>query len=78
MADTLAGDPFHEGSVHPMDSLKGGMSEVHTQAPMSGENSGSTDGNTCTPMIAGWDTTTIGGGSGGGKHLNPANTHTTL
>jgi hypothetical protein len=67
MAEGFAGDPGHEGGNQPMRHLKGTCSEVHIQAPDMGENSGSTDGNTLTPNIAGWDTTTLAdtGGSRG-------------
>ena len=67
MAETgFAGDPGHTGA-HPMASLKGGCGDAHTQMPMQGENSGSTDGNTTTPDIAGWNTTSLAdsGGSRG-------------
>ena len=60
MSDTLAGDPFHEGGSQPMASMKGGMESPNTQMPMQGDNSGSTDGNTVTPNVAGWDTTSLG------------------
>jgi hypothetical protein len=60
MSEGFAGDPFHEGGSQPMASQKGGMEMPNTQAPMQGENSGSTDGNTLTPNIAGWATTSLG------------------
>lgn len=60
MSDTgFSGDPYHEGGSQPMAHLKGGMESPNTQMPMSGENSGSTDGNTVTPNIAGWNTTSL-------------------
>ena len=59
MSEGFAGDPYHEGGSQPMASQKGGMEMPNTQAPMSGENSGSTDGNTVTPNVAGWNTTTL-------------------
>jgi hypothetical protein len=59
MSDTLAGDPFHEGGSQPMAHLQGGMEQPNTQMPMQGENSGSTDGNTVTPGVAGWDSTSL-------------------
>lgn len=33
-SEGFAGDPFHEGTSHPMDSLVGGMNGPHTQMPM--------------------------------------------
>jgi hypothetical protein len=60
MSDGFAGDPFHEGGSQPMAHLKGGMEQPNTQQPMQGENSGDTDGNTVTPNIAGWNTTSLG------------------
>jgi hypothetical protein len=60
MSDTgFAGDPYHEGGSQPMDGLKGGMEQPNTQMPMQGENSGDTDGNTVTPQVAGWHTTSL-------------------
>lgn len=59
MSDGFAGDPFHEGGSQPMAHLKGGMEQPHTQQPMHGENSGDTGGNTTTPEIKGWDTTSL-------------------
>jgi hypothetical protein len=61
MSDSLAGDPFHEGGSQPMAHLQGGMESPNTQAPMTSENSGSTDGNTVTPGIAGWDESSLRG-----------------
>lgn len=29
----FAGDPYHEGTSHPMDGLRGGMNGPHTQLP---------------------------------------------
>jgi hypothetical protein len=60
MSEGFAGDPFHEGGSQPMAHLKGGMEQPSTQAPMQGENSGDTDGNTVTPHVAGWNTTSLG------------------
>ncbi|MFF3363595.1 hypothetical protein [Streptomyces misionensis] len=59
MTDSLMGDPFHEGGSQPMASQKGGMASPNVQAPMSGDNSGDSGGNTETPNIAGWNTTTL-------------------
>lgn len=64
----FAGDPGHTG-VKPMESLKGGCSGVHIQAPMQGTNDGKSQGgaNDTTGMIPGWDTTSLNstGGSRG-------------
>lgn len=60
MSEGFAGDPFHEGGSQPMAHLKGGMESPNTQMPMQGENSGSTDGNTVTPNVVGWDSTSLG------------------
>jgi hypothetical protein len=61
MSDTgFSGDPYHEGGSQPMASLKGGMESPNTQMPLTGENSGSTDGNTMTPEVAGWHSTSLG------------------
>jgi hypothetical protein len=61
MADTLAGDPFHEGGSQPMASQKGGMIGPHTQTPMSGENDGKSQGGASdtTGNIAGWNSTSL-------------------
>ena len=64
MAEGLTGDPFHEGSAKPLMHLQGGMDTVHTQAPMTSENAGSTDGNTVTPHVAGWDSTSLAASAG--------------
>lgn len=56
MADTgFSGDPGHTGTK-PMQGLKGGCSEVHTQAPMQGENDGPSrgDAQATSGDIAGW------------------------
>jgi hypothetical protein len=37
MSDNLSGDPFHEGSSKPQQSLQGGMEMPHTQTPMTSE-----------------------------------------
>lgn len=57
MVDGFPGDPGHEGDAQPMKSLKGTCSEVYTQAPMSGENSGNSIGpaDGTSGNIAGWD-----------------------
>ena len=74
MADSLMGDPFHEGSTKPMIHLKGGMDQVHTQQPMDSANSGDTSGNTTTPQIAGWANTSLApsAGSTGSNDKNKA------
>lgn len=59
MAEGFAGDPFHEGTSKPMDHLKGGMDQPNTQQPMPSENSGDSGGNTVTPNIAGWASTSL-------------------
>ncbi|MFF6988366.1 hypothetical protein [Streptomyces sp. NPDC010273] len=60
MADTgFNGDPYHEGGNQPMASEKGGMEMPNTQQPMQGQNAGSTDGNTVTPYITGWDKSSL-------------------
>lgn len=59
MSEGFAGDPFHEGGSQPMAHLKGGMENPNTQMPMQGENSGDTDGNTVTPNVVGWNTTSL-------------------
>lgn len=64
MAEGFDGDPFHEGSEKPMSHLKGGMGEVHTQQPMTSDNSGDTGGNTATPDIAGWASTSLAPSAG--------------
>lgn len=79
MTDGFPGDPGHEGGNQPMRSLKGTCSEVHTQAPMSGENSGNSMGgaNDTTPGITGWtDFLASSGGSRGvgGHDSKPAST----
>lgn len=37
MSESLAGDPFHEGSSKPMQSMQGGMEQPHTQQPLASE-----------------------------------------
>lgn len=64
MSDTLTGDPFHEGGSQPMDSLKGGMIGPNTQAPITSSNSGDTDGNTITPNVVGWNSTSLAPSAG--------------
>lgn len=64
MSESLNGDPFHEGGSQPMAHLQGGMEQPNTQQPMHGENSGKTDGNTVTPGIAGWDSTSLASSAG--------------
>lgn len=64
MAEGYEGDPFHEGSSKPMLHLQGGMEMPHTQQPMHGENNGDTGGNTSTPDIAGWHTTSLAPSAG--------------
>ena len=64
MSDGLTGDPFHEGSSKPLAHLQGSMDVVYTQQPMHGENSGSTDGNTVTPNVAGWSSTSLAPSAG--------------
>lgn len=64
MADSLSGDPFHEGGSQPMDSLKGGMIGPNTQQPMSSSNSGDSNGNTVTPNVAGWHSTSLAASAG--------------
>jgi hypothetical protein len=64
MSETLSGDPFHEGGSQPMASLKGGQEAPHTQQPLMSSNSGDTDGNTVTPGIAGWDSTSLAPSAG--------------
>lgn len=59
MSEGFAGDPFHEGGSQPMASQKGGMEMPNTQMPMTSENSGDTDGNTVTPNVVGWNTTSL-------------------
>ena len=54
---------FHSGAK-PMESLQGGMEGPHTQQPMTSDNSGSTDGNTVTPDIAGWASTSLAPSAG--------------
>ncbi|MBA2951427.1 hypothetical protein [Streptomyces himalayensis] len=60
MSEGFAGDPMHEGGSQPMAGLKGSMIGPNTQTPMQGSNSGDTDGNTVTPNVAGWNTTSLG------------------
>lgn len=74
MSEGFAGDPFHEGSAKPMMHLQGGSDTVHTQQPMTGENSGDTGGNTTTPDIAGWSSTSLApsAGSTGSNDKNKA------
>lgn len=62
MSETLTGDPFHEGGSQPMDHLKGGMVGPNTQMPRESSNSGDTGGNTTTPDIAGWNSTSLQSG----------------
>ena len=64
MSDGLTGDPFHEGSSKPLSHLQGSMDVVHTQQPMTSENAGSTDGNTVTPNVAGWSSTSLAPSAG--------------
>jgi len=64
MSDTLAGDPFHEGGSQPMAHLQGGMESPNTQQPMQGQNSGDTDGNTVTPGVVGWNSTSLAPSAG--------------
>jgi hypothetical protein len=60
MSEGFAGDPFHEGGSQPMAGQKGGMEMPHTQQPMQGSNSGDTGGNTTTPEVPGWHSTSLG------------------
>lgn len=62
MADGFSGDPFHEGGSQPMASQKGGMIGPNTQMPRDSSNSGDTGGNTTTPNIAGWNSTSLAPG----------------
>lgn len=64
MSETLTGDPFHEGGSQPMDHLKGSMEQPNTQQPMQGSNSGDTDGNTVTPGVTGWNSTSLAPSAG--------------
>jgi hypothetical protein len=64
MADTLSGDPFHEGGSQPMAGLKGGMIGPNTQQPMTSSNSGDTDGNTTAPGTGAWSSTSLGPSAG--------------
>jgi hypothetical protein len=62
VSDTgFSGDPYHEGGSQPMASQKGGMEMPHTQAPMTGENAGKSQGNATdtTGNIAGWNSTSL-------------------
>lgn len=54
---------FHSGA-RPLESLQGGMDMVHTQQPMTSENSGDTGGNTMTPCVEGWNTTSLAPSAG--------------
>jgi hypothetical protein len=63
MSDGFAGDPFHEGGSQPLASLKGGMSEVNTQAPMAGTNDENSNQN--PGPFAGWNTTSLGSAPSG-------------
>ena len=67
-AVAFPGDPGHEGGSQPMRGLKGSCSGVNTQAPMSGENSGSAVGNPTDTSggITGWDQTVLA--NSGGSH----------
>ncbi|WP_167367993.1 hypothetical protein [Streptomyces agglomeratus] len=58
MSDGFAGDPFHEGGSQPMEHLKGGMEQPHTQQPMQGSND--TNSNQHDSPAAGWNTTSLG------------------
>lgn len=71
MTDGWGGDPGHSGAK-PQMHLKGGMAMPHTQAPMSGENSGPARGlpESTSGEIAGWNTTVIGSGMNGGDTGN--------
>lgn len=79
MAEGFAGDPGHEGGSQPMRHLKGGCSDVHTQAPMSGENSGNSIGgaNDTTPEIAGWTGYLANSGGSRGVGGNDSRTKST-
>lgn len=69
MSDTLAGDPFHEGSSQPMMHLQGSMGPVHTQQPMDSENVENPRGQNVSEWT-GWNSTTIGSGMRGGDTPN--------
>jgi hypothetical protein len=62
MAEAFTGDPFHEGSSRPMESLKGSCSGVHTQAPMTSTNDGASQGppDGKAPQTGAWNTTSLG------------------
>lgn len=72
MSDGLSGDPYHEGSSQPMQSLQGGMASAPTQMPMESENQENARGQSADPWV-GWNTTSIGSGSHGGDTPNRGN-----
>lgn len=64
MSEGFAGDPFHEGGSQPLDSLKGGMEQPHTQMPATSEamtnpRSAGTDNVGQT-----WNSTSLGASAG--------------
>lgn len=79
MAEGFAGDPGHEGGSQPMRSLKGTCSEVHVQAPMQGENSGSSQGppDGTSGNIAGWSGFLADSGGNRGVGGNDSRTKST-
>lgn len=68
MADSLAGDPYHD-STKPMMHLQGDMGPVYTQMPMDSENVENQRGQNDSEWT-GWNSTTIGSGSRGGDTPN--------
>jgi hypothetical protein len=79
MTDGFPGDPGHEGGSQPMRSLKGGCSGVNVQAPMSGENSGASQGppDGTSGNIAGWDGFLADSGGSRGVSGNDSRTKST-
>lgn len=57
MSDGFAGDPFHEGGSQPMEGLKGGMEQPHTQQPMQGSND--SNSNQHDAPGASWNSTSL-------------------
>lgn len=50
---------YHSGSQRPLESLQGGMREIHEQQPMSGTNDSNSNQHDA-PVAQPWSATTLG------------------
>jgi len=59
MADSLAGDPYHEGGSQPLAGLKGGMDAPYTQMPMNSDAMTNPRSAATDNMGQSWNSTTL-------------------